>query len=184
MISKSRKIISVAIILAIGAFWPAYGQAPSLSEYSVKAAFLYNFAKFVEWPECPTCDPPNTFVIGILGEDPFGREIAVIEGKDLKGLPLSIKRLEEITDLKDCKVLFISASMESRLPQLLSRLTGQAILTVADAEGFAQAGVMINLYKVKNKIRFQINPRAAEAAGLKISSHLLRLAEIVSEEDS
>ncbi|NNJ99490.1 MAG: YfiR family protein [Desulfatitalea sp.] len=159
------------------------GKAAPVSEYRIKAAFVYNFAKFVEWPTdpLPSPSPPAPFVIGILGKDPFGTEIEVLEGKRLRNRNLMIIRSDTIEELMNADVLFISASIKGRLTQVLERLNHRPVLTVSDTPGFAQGGVMINLYTQANKIRFEINPRVAERAGLKISSHLLRLARIVAE---
>ncbi|MBT8341066.1 MAG: YfiR family protein [Desulfatitalea sp.] len=159
--------------------WPLSGKAAPVSEYRVKAAFVYNFAKFVEWPTGAL--PPAPFVIGILGQDPFGMEIEVLDGKTLRNRDLVVIRSDTVEELMNSDVLFISASMKGRLTQVMERLNHRPVLTVSDSPGFAQGGVMINLYTQANKIRFEINPRIAERAGLKISSHLLRLARIVAE---
>ena len=157
----------------------ALAQQAQVSEYEVKAAFLYNFAKFLEWPDDSGTDAQDEFVIGILGQDPFGSDIAVIEGKSVNGKILRIVQSDSPAELNNCRVLFISGSVENRLDDILKKLGSRPVLTVGDTHGYAHAGVMINLYKKENKIRFEINPGAAEKAGLRISSHLLRLARII-----
>jgi hypothetical protein len=157
----------------------AMAQQAPVGEYEVKAAFLYNFAKFVEWPEVSGAGGAPEFVIGILGQDPFGSDIAVIEGKSVNGKILKIVRSDSLAELNNCQVLFISGPVENRLDDILKKLGSRPILTVGDTHGFAHAGIMINLFKKDNKIRFEINPTAAEKTGLRISSHLLRLARII-----
>jgi len=159
----------------------AYAQHAPVSEYQVKAAFLYNFAKFIEWPQNADTADMQEFVIGIIGQDPFGSDISVIEGKSVNGQTLRVIQADSLNELKNIRVLFISSSAENRLGEILGKLRGQPVLTVGDTNGYANAGVMINLFKQESKIRFEINPAAAEEAGLRISSHLLRLARIVGQ---
>ncbi len=181
MISIFRKSLSIAILLVLGILCNVYGESHTIGEYRIKAAFLYNFAKFVDWPKKGIDEQSEAFVIGIIGEDPFGSEIEVIKGKSVKGMALKVRRFEKIEDISDCKILFISASFEKDISRIQEHLKGNNILTVGDTEGFARQGVMVNLIKVENKIRFEINPEAAKAEGLKISSHLLRLAKIIDQ---
>lgn len=166
------------------ALFPAYGQQRRVSEYQVKAAFLYNFAKFVEWPPKRDGKASDQLVLGILGKDPFGDEIRTIEGKRVKDKTLRVIRADSLDELQNCDVIFISASVNAKLPGILKKLRGRPVLTVSDTPGFANRGVMINLFNLENKIRFEINPVAVERAGLKISSQLLKLARIVKQEDS
>ncbi|MBI5895542.1 MAG: YfiR family protein [Desulfobacterales bacterium] len=166
------------------AAWPAIADPPPASEYQIKAAFLYNFAKFIEWPANAHVAEAQAFTIGILGQDPFGPDIAVIEGKPVKGKPLRVLHALTLEELKGCQVIFISAASAVELERILNNLKGKPVLTVGETEGFAYHGGMINLLTVENKVRFEINTRMAEQAGLKISSHLLRLAKIVSAEDT
>jgi hypothetical protein len=162
---------------------PAAAETPPASEYQIKAAFLYNFAKFIEWPADAHLADAQTFTIGLLGADPFGPDIAVIEGKQVKDKPLRIVRGQTLEELKGCQVLFIGALPAADLERVLKTLKGRPVLTVGEAENFAHHGGMIHLMTVENKVRFEINVQTAEQAGLKISSHLLRLARIVSTQD-
>ncbi len=173
-----RTIALLTMLLLVLPAWQGSVHGATVSEYQIKAAFLYNFAKFVEWPAAAQ-KGSNDFKIGILGEDPFDEEIGVIETKLVRGKPLKILRAYSLSELHGCRVIFISASVKSQLADILERLKAQPVLTVGDTSGFARQGVMINLIAVGNKIRFQINSNAADRAGLKISSHLLRLATIV-----
>ena len=158
-------------------------------EYRVKAAFLYRFVKFVEWPGEALPDTHNTITIGVLGEgDIYAALESLVEGKQAKGRKLVIQQFREPEDLEFCHVLFIGRSEknseqeESRLKEILKGLKGSSTLTVGEAEGFAQIGGMINFIIVESKVRFEINVGAAREANLKISSKLLRLARIVKEE--
>jgi hypothetical protein len=149
--------------------------------HQLKAVFLFNFAQFVEWPPQAFPDAQTTLVIGVLGMDPFGAYLdETVRGETVNNRPLVVQRYGRVEDINACHVLFISQSEADRLEQILASLSGRNILTVADSEGFGRRGVMIRLITVENKIRLRINLEAAQAADLKISSKLLRPAEIVT----
>jgi hypothetical protein len=147
------------------------------SEYQLKAAFLYNFAKFVEWPTAAFSEATAPMVIGILGENPIRADLdRAIRDKTINNRPLLIKEPHSASEWTNCHILFISTSEKKRLPEILGSLHGASVLTVSETDGFTQTGGMINFVSEGNKIRFQINEAAAKAAGLKISSKLLSLA--------
>ncbi len=150
-----------------------------LAEYPVKAAFLYHFVEFVEWPR--TRHPePATVTIGVLGRDPFGEVLDnAILNKIMAGRTLTIRRFATVEALEPCEILFISSSEMSRLPQVLLRLRGAAVLTVGEADRFAQRGGMIGFVLENNRVRLDINRAAAESAGLRVSSKLLAVARMV-----
>ncbi|HXA02484.1 MAG TPA: YfiR family protein [Cytophagaceae bacterium] len=151
---------------------------PPSREYQVKAVFLFNFTQFVEWPS-NAFSAGAPMVIGILGDDPFGSYLdETVSGENVNGHPLVIQRYRKIEDVKSCHVLFISTSETNNIEQIVASLKGRSILTVSDTPGFIQQGGIIRFFTSNNKIQFQINPEAARAAGLSISSKLLRLAEI------
>ena len=157
-------------------------QSPVMSEYEIKAAFLFNFAKFVEWPPGALKDTDGSFVIGILGKDPFSLTLEQIIGdKTIRGSAIQIKRFRGINDLQFCHILFISESEKNSLPGILDKIGDKSILTVSDMPDFARRGGMINLYTENNKVRFIIHTQAAEKAGLKLSAKLLALAKILQE---
>ena len=156
----------------------------SHSEYQVKAAYLFNFLKFVEWPEGAFADPLAPIVIGIVGDDPFEDALPqVVVGKTVQGRDLVIRKYRVGEDLRTSHILFISASEKRRLPQLLAGLRGSNVLTVADFEGFLEEGGMIQLFSENNRVRFAINVDAAVRAKLKLSSKLLSLARVVGENE-
>jgi hypothetical protein len=153
-------------------------NAQEASEYQVKAAFIYNFAKFVEWPGNANPDAP--LLIGVLGKDPFGSEIdRAVEGKTVNGRRLMIKRFSSLEAYQYCHILFISSSERNNLPQIIAAVRNSNVLTVSETDRFAQIGGIINFVTIENRIRFEINQAAAERAGLKISSKLLSLGRVV-----
>jgi len=176
-----RRILHTLIFLAVTRL-ASTGKAQStggtrLTEYQVKAAFLFNFAKFVEWPASAFAIADQPITICIKGKDPFGKVLEqTVSNKTINGRKIVVKRSSQ-DDMSECQILFISSSEQDRLPQILKSLNGKSILTVADMNGFLQAGGMINLILVDDKIRFEINYAAALKVGLKKSSQLLRLAE-------
>lgn len=158
---------------------PASAQ-DALPEYQVKAAYLFNFLKFVEYPDGAFADPLAPIVIGVVGDDPFGGALGqVVIGKTVQGRDLVIRKYHSGGDLRGAQILFISASEKKRLPQILSSLHGSSVLTVADTEGFLEAGGMIQFLDENNRIRFAINSDATGRAKLKMSSKLLSLAQAV-----
>lgn len=181
-VSGCRKVFSFlfALVLVLLSAFPAAGQRPS--EYQVKAAFLYSFPNFIEWPVETFADTATTLTIGILGDDPFGNAFEPFAKKTIKSRQVVIRRSNRLQELPICQILFICDSEKKYLPQILEHLQGRSVLTVGETEGFAQAGVIANFVLQDNKVRFEINVAAAERAGLKFSAKLLKLALIVQEE--
>lgn len=154
-----------------------------LSEYQVKAAYLFNFARFVTWPETAGSKPGGPIRIGIFGEDPFGSSLdQTLEGKAIGNRPLVIERIDDPKALNDCHILFICQSEETDWPRVLSGIGTTPVLTVGDFEGFTARGGMIRFLIEEHKVRFEINPGAADRVGLKISSKLLGLAKIFKQQ--
>ena len=179
-VAKPCLVMCAWVALSIGC--NLYAEPSSSREYSVKGAFLYNFAKFVSWPEGAFRDDQIHITLCILGEDPFGDALAAVEGKTVTGRKVVIKHCETLDDLDKCHILFISRPEEQNLSKILAKVEDWNTLTVSDIEGFAQRGGIISLITVEKKIRFEINVDAAERSRLKISSKLLRLAKIVKGE--
>ncbi len=178
-------MLARASILAFAA-WLATGpglaaQAVRASEYHLKAVFLFNFAQFVDWPAAAFADSETPFVIGILGEDPFGDFLdQTVRGEQLRGRPFQVQRYRSVDEIKTCHILFINRPDGDRVEGILSRLRDRPILTVSDEDGFAERGGMVRFVNDRNRIRLKINLAAAEAAKLTISSKLLRVAEIAA----
>ena len=170
----------VAFAPALTAWRDLPAQTAPAQEYQLKAVFLFNFAQFVEWPPQAIPDRQVPLVIGVLGEDPFGAYLdETVRDEKVNNRPLAVQRYRRVEEIKSCHVLFISRSESDRLDEIFAGLKGRNILTVSDADGFAQRGGMIRFVTEKNKIRLRINLDAAKAANLTISSKLLRPAEIV-----
>ncbi len=156
------------------------GQTSTPSEYQVKAAFLFNFTQFVQWPES-TFTQNQPIVIGILGKDPFGTALSsMVEGEQVNGRTVQVVRYEQPADIKNCHILFIPVSERARTLVVLNQLRDQRILTVGESEGFARLGGMIHLQNENNKIKLVINHEAAKQENLDISVKLLKLSTIVS----
>jgi YfiR/HmsC-like len=159
----------------------ATSAAETSPEYQVKAVFLFNFAQFVEWPPQSYEDPAAPFVIGVLGTDPFGPALeGAVRGETLNGRSFVIERYRNVAEIRHCQILFISRSEAAHIGEIGAALAGHSILTVSDIEDPTQRGVMIRFVAENNRIRLRINADAAKAAGLSISSKLLRPAELVT----
>ena len=150
-------------------------------EYRIKAAFLYNFAKFTVWPAGAFADAKAPLRLCVLGDDPFDGALAALEGRTVKNRPIVTNRSESAESLEQCHLLFVSASEHGRLGTILESLRGVPVLVVGDTPHFARSGGTIRLETVDNKVRFEINVRAAQHAKLKIDSRLLRLGRIVDK---
>jgi len=149
----------------------------------VKAAFLLNFARFVEWPASAHSSETSPIHVGVLGEDPFGETLErTFAGRTAQGRSLAVLRSGDPKDLASCHIVFIRTTRKDKPAALLEPFRERPVLTVGEAEGFARAGGILNFYLEERKVRFEINPEAAKRAGLKISSKLLQLARLVREE--
>ncbi|MCP4692676.1 MAG: YfiR family protein, partial [Desulfobacterales bacterium] len=143
---------------------------------------LYNFINFITWPDEAFGAPERPFTIGVLGEDPFGSFLEkVVASETFRGGPIMLARGDAVEGLAHCQILFIGKSNRDRLDAILKRAPPKHVLTVGDFDGFIDAGGMINLVKVGQRVRIEINTRAVGNAGLGVSSKLLRVAKIVSE---
>ncbi len=177
-------LLLVAASVNLGAS-VARAQDRSDGEYRIKAAFVYNFAKFVDWPTDALPDSTAAIVIGVVGEEQLSEVLAeTVAGKTANGRELVVRRWKVGQDLRNCQLLFISASEGRRLPQILRRLKGSSVLTVGETEQFTRLGGIINLFVVGKNVRFEISVGAAARARLKISSKLLALARIVPGEQA
>jgi hypothetical protein len=175
-----RWLARLLLLLLVGV-GPLRAQTAIPHEYQVKAVFLFNFAQFVDWPPAVFADTQAPFVIGVLGEDPFGSILDdTLRGEMLGERAIVIRRYRRREDIDQCHILFISRSEDARIESIVQSARGRHILTVSDTVGSALRGVMIRFVTEKNRIRFRINLDAAKADGLVISSKLLRPAEIVT----
>jgi hypothetical protein len=179
VLRKIKLYCTLILLLGSGLFFLS-AQKPPAREYQLKAAFLFNFSQFAEWPGHTFSGSNAPIVIGILGEDPFGNYIdEIVKGEEVQGRPLIIQRYHSIEEIKTCHILFIRPHKTIKQESILSGLKGRSILLVGEDSDFIKEGGMIRFSMVDNKIHFQINPEAAKGVGITISSKLLRLAEIV-----
>ncbi len=157
-------------------------QSRPQGEYDVKAAFLYNFAKFVDWPKEALPNEHSAIRVGVLGKDPFGEALErVAAGKMINGRPLQVVQARTLAELRTCQIVFVSSSEEGRLTEIMMSLRGATVLTVGESGDFAPRGGAIQFTIDDNKIRFTINVDAAERAHLKFSSKLLSLAKVIHD---
>ncbi|MHC4182693.1 MAG: YfiR family protein [Planctomycetota bacterium] len=179
MIGKICRLIA-SVFLIILLIWAQYSDAESTAspEHLIKAAFVYKFAKFVEWPSNVFEDVTDPLTLCMLGEDPMGDALKFIKGKTIKGRQLSVKRIMSVEDSEQCNIIFVSKSEKDPLT-ILNKIKNKNILSISDTKGFAHRGGIINLIKIEDMIRFEINVDAAQRAKLKISSKLLNLAVII-----
>jgi len=173
--------LRVAVILSLLCLGSTFHAAdlPAVEEYQVKSVFLFNFAKFTQWPDSVFSDSQAPLYICIMGEDPFKQAIDItIENEIIRGHTVLIERLDKVENSKSCQILFISSSEKSNLANILNYLQEMPILTVSDIDSFVEQGGMIQFFKHGKKIRLLINPDIAKAAGLLVSANLLRIAKV------
>ncbi len=172
----------LALWVAISGGLVAGAESPAPTMHQVEAAFLFNFAKFVTWPDDAFQRSENSLIIGVLGEDPFGAVLEeTIRDKTVMGKKLAVKRFVRIQDAVNSHILFLSSSEESHLPHILKVLEKNTVLTVSDMEQFGERGGMVAFTVEDQKVRFNVNVDAVERAGLKMGSQLLKLAKIVGD---
>lgn len=148
-------------------------------ETKVKAAYIYNFTKFVDWPGDEMTVAGEPIRICIIGNDPIRTLLGELSNREAKGRPLKIVRVKDINALPSCNILYVSRSEQSQLPMILERLHGLPLLTVSDIPAFAQKGGIIGFINENNRIKVEINSRAARQAGLKISAKLLEISRVL-----
>jgi hypothetical protein len=183
----TRRCAAALVVSLLAGLGPARGAEPPPlmetwgkrpKEHEVKAAFLYNFAKFVKWPDNDPRSP--TFVIAVLGEDPFGSVLdRTVAGKTVLGRSVEVKRLQNLDATEPIHILFVGESEKKHLPEIWKRLEGTSVLTVGEMDSFAERGGMIAFKVREDVVQFEINLGSVERARLKMSSQLIRLARQV-----
>jgi len=170
-------------ILFFGLGTPLRGAAPlQLSKPQIEAAYLFNFARFVEWPGTVFADEHAPLVVGILGQDPFGSLLDdLVAGEKIHGRSLVVRRFTRVQEIGDCHILFISHSESDRVAQICAALQSRHILTVSDIPDFARHGGIIEFVQDADRIRFRISLKRARAELLEVSAKLLRPAEVISK---
>lgn len=173
--AKLRILTGLLLVLILPSGAPAQNDPPV---YDLKAAFLYHFGQFVEWPTNSFAGGDAPLVIGIYGVDPFHGDLErIVAGENINGHPVTVRQVLKLSELKTCNIVFINAAEQPHQAGILGALDGAAVLTVTeDMNQFSHSGFMINLFVEDDKIRFEINDEVAVRAGLKISPKLLSLA--------
>jgi hypothetical protein len=189
---RPRAILSLLLAFVVTFFFAltlpprpalALPQESLPSEYQLKAAFLFNFAKFVEWPTGAFSSDTAPITLCILGDDPFGHGLDdLISGKKINNRDVAARRTRSVEDMKSCQVVFISSSEDRHLSDIVGRLKGAPTLAVGESPGFAERGGEIQFYLDDGKIRFSINVDAVQRAHLTVSAKLLALAKIVHDD--
>jgi hypothetical protein len=176
-VRRAGAMSRLCLTLALAARLLSGLNSEQMAEYHVKAAFLYNFARFVEWPAEAFRSPGDPFSICVLGGDPFGQDLDdVVAGKTIAGRPVAIRRFTDAREAGGCHILFINSSAARRVFPILSAATQPGLLTVVDR---ACAGAIINFTLEGSRVRFEIDTVAGEAVKLRFSSRLLSLATVV-----
>ena len=175
----------VGIICALLATPNVQARQSTASEYEVKATYLYNFARFTEWPAKDAGEKNDTFAVCVLGQDPFGPILdTILAGEAIDGKHMVHRRISAVQDAGNCRIVFISSSEESRLNETLAVLGKMSALTVSDISDFSARGGMIQFVVERNKVRFEVNLQTTGRAGLMLSSELLKVAISISNSQS
>jgi hypothetical protein len=182
-IIRSCVLFAVAIFSVVAPLAWAFaspddeGDSQAGLEYQTKAAFLFNFAKFVDWPPYKFTQPDSPLIIGVVGSDPFGGLLEEqVQDQRINDRTVIVCHVESIQELRKCHIIFVCRSEAERLAPILASVRGDNVLTVGETDKFITRGGMINFVMVGNTVHFQINDSAAKHAGLKISSKLSSLA--------
>jgi hypothetical protein len=178
---RSRKTL-VALLLTQLALWrPVLADEPS-REYQVKAAFIFNFTQFVQWPEKAFGGSGDVFTVAIVGDDPFdGALERAVVGKTVGSRRIVFRHFDNAADLQPCQLLFVPPAEDGELTAIMNKLGSGPVLTIGESEVFLRMGGEMRFYTEENKVRFEINMDATDKSGLKISSKLLRLAKIFAK---
>jgi hypothetical protein len=177
-----RRWLTVALLLLTFIVKVAAAEDPVL-EYRVKAGFLFNFAKFVEWPAGKLSTAEAPIVIGVLANDPAAPVLQeTLQGKSANKHPLDVKILNDLSQIGACHIFFLGKTQKDRLNDVLAQAQRAPLLTLGESERFAEGGGMINLVRKQDSFRFEVNLAAAERAGLKISAKLAGMATLVNTE--
>jgi hypothetical protein len=181
---RCNTLLFAALLSGCGASgFSAFAQQDKPGEYQVKAVYLFNFGKFIEWP--PDAAKRESFDICVLGHDPFGPALdSTLAGEKIGNLQPRARRISSVREASNCEILFISSSESARIKQILGSVEKRGVLTVSDLPDFTTGGGMIQFVVQDNKIRFAVNLTAAEKAGLTISSQLLKVATTVKKDAS
>jgi hypothetical protein len=173
------RTVALAIVATICAVTATPALAEPSKEYAVKAAFIYNFAQFTQWPNDAFQSADSPFVIGVMGDDPFdGALEQAVAGKNVSGHPMVVHHLSASDEVQKCQLVFVPASQDARLADVFKAVDGKPVLSIGETDNFPWSGGTIRFFMENNKVRFEINPDSADRAHLHISSKLMKLAKI------
>lgn len=173
----------LAILLLLSFPAASLPLAPNAPEYDVKAAMIYNFALFIEWPDQSFTSANEPISVCVFGENPFGQSLETnFAGKTVRGRELEIRHVQHPSELQNCHIAFISPSEHKRVPEIITAIGNSSVLTIGDMKDFVESGGVIGFHTDDEKIRFDINVKAAQRANLKISYKLLNLATVYGQE--
>lgn len=179
-VASLRLLAAVAVAWVFVAAPAMHAQNPRHTDAEVKAAYLYNFGRFVEWPPRVPAGQDDSFTVCVLGQDPFGPNLdATLAGETIGGKNVVAKRISSTEESSNCQILFVSLTDESRLNKIIPELDKKAVLTVSDMPQFVTRGGMIQFVLEGKKVRFEVNLTATQRAGLILSSELLKVATVV-----
>lgn len=181
-LGRALRVLPAAALLLVSA---ALAEAPPQRspEHEIKAAFLFHFAQFVEWPRSAFPAPESPLTFCVLGDAALGTALEeMARGEAIGGRPLVVRQARQLDAPPDCHLIFVGRAEQRRTPELLSAVAGRPVLTVGEVTDFGRRGGTINFYLDEDRVRFEINPEAASRHGLHISSELLSLGRLVASE--
>jgi len=173
-----KTMLGALLVLLLCLLRGPFATAAPAGEYQIKAAYLLNFARYVEWPAA-RLPAAQALRVCVLGRDPFGGELSALEGRQVNGREVRVRQIEAADQAGECHVVFIADSEERRLAPMLRMLASRSLLLVSDIDGFAEAGGGIGLVTEDGRVRFDINQASLQRDGLRASAQLLRLARSV-----
>lgn len=179
--SSRRWLVLLPLLVVLSTVAQAVfgGDLSASRENQLKAAFVYNFTKFIEWPPQSFSGTHDPIVIGVLGDGPFGAQLTqVVKARNVNGRGIVVKRVESAAEARSAHVLFVSAEENSHFGELEPDIRGSPVATIGESPSFAQTGGTITFVLEGDKLRFEINMDSAERAGLRISAHLQKLAKL------
>jgi hypothetical protein len=177
--------LGLVCVLGLAASAPRAAGSSEIDEYKVKAAFLYNFAQYVEWPSERFKDKQAPIVLGVLGKDPFGKQLdETFKGKKIGERGFEVVRVKSAAEASTCHMLFVPASDAALLRDLLKECAGKSVLLVGESTDFSASGGCVNFYLDAGKVRFEINVDAAKRSKLEVSSKLLKVARLVKDKEA
>ena len=175
----NRLGVTLVLFLLPGFLFPSALAGSVSGEAEIKAAYLVNFIKFVEWPDSMFGSPGDPYQIALVGNDSIEAALMGVNGMTVSGRRVVVRKVSDLSSLERCHILFVGESEKGKVDRVISAVKKWPVLTVADIDGFARRGGTIGFFREKNRIRFEINEESAEKAGLKLNAKLLYLGKIV-----